>query len=204
MQVVLVSGTIAGTALFVVQHLVVVPLIEEAERYEAPAGASDEGIERTVYTAIGTVLLGLACAAVLFGGAALAGASLDVRRGVLLGLAGFACVALAPALSMPPGPPGAAVGDLRQRQLWWTATAALTAVGLWLLARPRATWTGRALGAASMALPHIVGAPVITEPGVVPTELVRRFAVASVATAGLFWILLGATGGYLWRITRQA
>ena len=205
-QIVLLSGAAAGVALFLLQRVVVIPLLQTAETYETAAARGDhpheewqpdEGAERTAYTALGTVLLGIAWAAVLFGGAALAGVELDVRRGVIVALAAFACVTLAPAFGLPPSPPDAAVGDLRARQLWWIATAGLTAAGLFLILRARGNWTLRAIGAFVIALPHLVGAPAATEASLVPAALERRFAVASVATAGLFWMVLGAAGGYL-------
>ena len=120
MTVVLLSGALAGFVLFVAQHLAVVPLIETAETYESAArqampGMAHEdegwqpadGLERTSFTALSTMLAGIGFAAVLFGAASLSGRALDLRRGVLWGLAGFACFALAPALGLPPKPPGA-------------------------------------------------------------------------------------------------
>ena len=47
-------------------------------------------------------------------------------------------------------------------------------------------------------LPHLVGAPVANGESSVPDQLVRRFTIASVATSGIFWLLAGALGGFIY------
>jgi cobalt transporter subunit CbtA len=211
MVVALVSGALAGLLSFVVQHFVLLPLIDTAETYEAAARQSMPGAghededwqptnrtQRTLFTALGTVLSGIGFAAVLFGAAALAGRPVDVRQGVLWGLGGFVCFAFAPSLGLPPEPPGAAVADLFARQLWWTGTAFASAAGLWLLIGRGRRWLLRVGGAALLLSPHLIGAPGTSEPSVVPSQLMHQFAVASLATSGLFWLALGAIGGFLY------
>jgi cobalt transporter subunit CbtA len=158
MVVVLGSGTLAGLVLFGIQRAAVIPLIEKAESYEAGQSTTgmpheDEGwqpangAERTALTALSTVLTGIAFAAVLFGVASVAEVPLNAHVGLLWGLAGFVCFALAPALGLPPAPPGAAVADLYARQLWWTGTVIATSVGLWLLVGRRGrSWSLRMVG----------------------------------------------------------
>src|SRR4051812_48968613 len=115
MLVALCSGAISGFALFVVQHLTIRPLIQQAEVYEhaaAEAGPNatheeegwqpSEGFERTAPTALATTLTGVGFSAILFGSASMTGTALNLRRGTLWGLAGFACFALAPALGLLP------------------------------------------------------------------------------------------------------
>ena len=206
------SGALAGLVLFGVQHFTVVPLIQAAETYEAagqeahsaaPHEDEDwqpaEGWERTSFTAITTVLTGVGFAAMLFGVMALAGRTINPQHGALWGLAAFACVSLAPALGLPPQPPGVAVADLHQRQLWWAGTVIATAIGVWLIAGRRRTWLLRSCGAMCLLLPHLIGAPVATGQNRVPAELVRRFSIASVATCGIFWLLAGTLGGFIYR-----
>jgi hypothetical protein len=107
------SGALAGLVLFGVQHFTVVPLIQAAETYEAAghephSGALHEdegwqpaeGLERTSFTALTTVLTGIGFAAMLFGMMSLAGKTINLRHGALWGLAAFACVSLAPALGI--------------------------------------------------------------------------------------------------------
>ncbi len=88
-----------------------------------------DGVERTMYTVLGTSLTGIAFAAVLFGIASALGLELNVTRGLLLGLASFACCALAPSIGLPPKPPVAAAADLHAAQVWWVTSAIATAAG---------------------------------------------------------------------------
>jgi len=205
------SGALAGLVLFAVQYFTVIPLIKVAETYEAAgheahSGASHEdagwqpaeGWERTSFTALTTVLTGIGFAAMLFGVMSLAGKTINTRHGALWGLAAFACFSLAPALGLPPQPPGVAVADLHQRQLWWAATVIATAVGIWLVAGQRRSWLLRACGAVCFLLPHLIGVPVATGKSSVPAELIRRFTIASVATIGIFWLLVGTLGGLIY------
>ena len=218
MLVALASGAFAGLLLFAVQHFTVVPLIESAEAYETAAhqsaagdahdGAGDahdhggsqpaDGWQRTSFTALATVLSGIGFAALLFGSLALTGKTVNARRGALWGLAAFACFGLAPALGLPPRPPGVAVADLYARQLWWAGTALATAIGLWLLASQGRSWPLRISGLVCLSLPHLIGAPIATGHNAVPAQLIRQFTIASLATNAMFWILLGTIGGFIY------
>ena len=127
MRSALVAGAISGSLLFLYQYLVIMPRIVAAEAFEArgeAAGAeghhhdhSDwkpgDGLERSIFTAGGTILTGIGFAAVLLALVILGDFGLDVRSGLLWGLAGFACFTVAPALGMPPMPPGVPVADLQ-------------------------------------------------------------------------------------------
>jgi cobalt transporter subunit CbtA len=207
MLVVLASGALAGLALFAVQQFTVIPLIETAETYEAaehhsPSGAAHEdegwhGWERTLLTALTTMLSGIGFAALLFGSLSLTGRRVNTQRGALWGLAAFACFGLAPALGLPPQPPGVAVAGLYPRQVWWVGTVVATALGLWLLASKGRTWLLRIGGVVCVSLPHLIGAPAASGQNSVPAELIHRFTIASLATTGLFWLLLGTIGGFL-------
>jgi cobalt transporter subunit CbtA len=205
----LLAGSVAGLVLFAVQHVTIVPLIEQAEVFEdaalahAAAGHADEGwqpdpgLQRIGLTAVSTMLSGIGFASILLAAATLHGDRLNVRRGVLWGLAGFACFVLAPAVGLPPKPPAAAVGDLAARQLWWLGTVAATALGLWLIGRFPPTWRARVLGLIVILLPHVIGAPRPVGEDIVPPALIRDFAVLSVATNLLFWLVLGLLLGWL-------
>ncbi len=210
MMAVLLSGLAAGLVLFGTRHWLVVPLIQQAEIYESAAhdampemGHEDEGwqpaegFERIGLTGVSTVLSSIGFAAILFAAISLSNRPLDPWRGTLWGVAGFACFALAPALGLPPEPPGMAEADLQARQLWWAATAAATAIGLWLALGRDRHWAARIAGLAILVLPHIVGAPASEGDNLVPAELAHRFALMSLATSGLFWIALGLLAGFL-------
>ena len=123
---------------------------------------------------------------------------IDARRGTLWGLTAFACFSLAPAIGMPPQPPAAAEADLYERQLWWFGTAVATAVGLWLLAGHGRRWFVRVGGVVCLFLPHWIGAPATIGQNVVPAQLISQFAITSLATTGMFWLLVGAIGGFLY------
>lgn len=217
MLVALASGALAGLLLFAVQHFTVVPLIESAEAYETAAhqsaadGAHDhegwqpaDGWQRTSFTALVTVLSSIGFAALLFGSLALTGRTVDARRGALWGLAAFVCFGLAPALGLPPQPPGVAVADLYARQLWWAGTAVATAIGLWLLASQGRSWPRRFGGVVCLSLPHLIGAPIATGQNAVPAHLTRQFTIASLATTGMFWLLVGTIGGYIYSRNESA
>ncbi len=208
----LLSGAVSGLILFAVQHLTIVPLIDVAEGFEeaaahahAAAGHThvDEGwqptpgLVRIGLTAVTTMFSGVGFASVLLAAMTLSGAALDARRGLLWGLAGFACFVLAPALGLPPKPPGAAVGDLHARQMWWVGTIVATAFGLWLSCGAGRPWWSRLAGVAVLAVPHVLGAPPPDGEDVVPRDLMVRFAWLSVTTNLLFWLILGVVAGWV-------
>jgi cobalt transporter subunit CbtA len=213
--VALLSGSIAGLLLFAVQHFTIFPLIEKAEVYESAADRQmpgmhhdDEGwhpadgVERTGFTALSTVLTGIGFAALLFGTAGIAPIALNWRRGALWGLAAYICIDLAPAWGLPPQPPGVPVADLYARQLWWVATAIATAIALLLLLDRRKPLPIRLMGILAFVVPHVIGAPVAMGASSVPPELVHRFAVLSILTTGIFWIALGSIGGLFYKTAR--
>jgi cobalt transporter subunit CbtA len=219
---ILLTGLIAGTAagLFAagLQHLRLIPLIAAAEVYEAAGAHADHqhgqleptaaewqpapGLERTGYTVLADVLAGIGFALLLAGGVALArlrGYPIDTRRGLIWGAAGFLVFALAPAIGLPPELPGMQAAGLMARQEWWLLTAAATALGLGLVVFARQPVV-RVIGAAILILPHLVGAPIAPHgASALPAQLAAEFATASLATAALFWLLLGGISGWLYR-----
>jgi cobalt transporter subunit CbtA len=220
----LVAGNIAGLFAAAIQHLKLIPLIAAAEVYEAAGSHADHqqaanppdahqhgtapewepapGIERAGYTVVADILAGIGFALVLIGAVALArlgGYTVDARRGLMWGAAGFVVFALAPAIGLPPELPGMQAASLAARQQWWLFTAAATAGGLGLIifARPAAL---RAVGVALIILPHLIGAPAAPHGSTgVPAELAAEFATASLAVAAAFWLLLGSVSGWLYR-----
>ncbi len=215
----LAAGLAAGVVVSLVQMMGVHPLIIEAETYEAATlaeeaaahgenGENDEnevppwrpggGSERTFYTVLANMLTGFGFALLLSAALALHGGPVDWRRGLVWGLAGFAVFGLAPALGLPPEPPGVEAAPLAERQLWWLGTAAATALGLGLIAfAPRRLL--KAVGVIALILPHAVGAPGLeAHGGAVPQDLVQAFVVASLAATALFWLVLGGLAGFLY------
>lgn len=204
----LLSGVIAGLFLAAIQQFDVIPLILEAETFEAAghvengganqAWAPEDGAERILYTVLVDILTAIGFALLLSAAFALRG-TVDWRQGLVWGLAGFATFNLAPALGLPPELPGAAAAPLLERQLWWLVTVALTGLGLsFIFFAPRTVF--KALGAVLIAVPHIIGAP---EPevhgGLAPSELAHAFVYGTLLANGVFWLSLGALAGFLFK-----
>jgi cobalt transporter subunit CbtA len=213
--VALCAGLLSGVLVTVAHQIGTVPLILEAETYEAaaqphthPAAAPADApswepetrIERALYTLAGDVLAAIGFALLLAAGLSLRGGAVTWREGLFWGLAGFATFTLAPGLGLPPELPGSEAGPLFGRQLWWLATAAATAGGLALIAFTRRPGFA-ILAAALIVLPHLFGAPQPAEHAgaAAPEALAHRFVVAATLVSLLFWLALGASTGYFYR-----
>lgn len=200
----LLAGGLAGLVLGGVQQITVVPLILEAETYEtgeaeeseaapgdeAEEWAPEDGVERTLWTVLNSMLVGIGFGLLLTACYALRG-KVTWQGGILWGLAGFVVFNLAPALGLPPELPGDAAAGLEQRQVWWVLTAAVTAAGLWIIAFQPKPYL-KLFGVALLVLPHLFGAPhPETHGGLAPDELRDSYIVATLLTNSVFWILLG-------------
>jgi len=220
----LCAGLLSGIFVAGAHHFGTVPLIIEAETYEAAAqqpavqthahgttpGAAHENapdswkpetrIERAAYTLAADLLAAIGFALLLAAGLTVRGGAVTWREGLFWGLAGFATFTLAPGLGLPPELPGSESAALFARQLWWLATVVATGGALGLIA-----FTRRAryaiLAAALIVLPHLYGAPQPAEPAAAaaPDALMHRFAVAATLASLLFWLTLGASTGYFYR-----
>ena len=232
----LFAGVLAGGLAALLHQLATVPLILEAEKYEHapghagaartaspadPAGAPaiaeprhshddawapEDGIERTAYTLAADLLAGIGFALLLAAGMALRGDEIAWREGLFWGLAGFVAFTLAPGLGLPPDVPGSESGPLLARQLWWVATAGMTATALALLAFTRQKLIAAA-AVVILVLPHLYGAPLPASEvvGEAPASLARQFVVAATVASFLFWAALGAATGYFYdRFGRRA
>ena len=206
----LAAGFVAGLFIWGAHMVKAVPLILEAETYEAAVvgataeAAPDEGYGRHSYTLITDVITAIGFALMLAAAFALSGRDVDWREGLLWGLGGYAAFYLAPSLGLPPEVPGMQAADIGQRQAWWLATAAATLIGLGLIffARPI---PAKALGGALIVLPHLLGAPAHEAvSGPLPAELAAEFVVVSLVTTGLFWLVLGGSAGFVYRRLGQA
>jgi len=214
----LLAGLIGGLALTAMQFWKVVPLIAAAEIYEEAAAehhhdaataahAHDAawepapGLQRISLTFLANLIIAIGFGLVLSGGfalrQALGGPSIGAGEGLLWGLAGFAAFALAPALGLPPEPPGMISADIVARQSWWLATALATCGGIALIALAR-RWPLWALGIVLLLLPHLIGAPARPEGhDAVPASIAAEFVAASLVTSAVFWIVLGTSAGWL-------
>ena len=126
------------------------------------------------------------------------GIRIGLAQGMLWGLAGFMSFQLMPALGLPPELPGMPSADLAARQVWWTATALSTGVGLWFLCYGSAFWQ-RAVGAGLLAAPHVWGAPEVADfGGIVPPELAASFVAHSLGAGLITWMVQGGLLVTLW------
>ena len=212
------AGLLAGLAFFAVQLVTTRPLIVQAEvleRAQPPATTAapahdhaahahahawepEDGAERTLYTLAADLMVGIGYGFLLVGMMVLAGRPLSATAGLLWGLAGFVAFAAAPALGLPPEPPGVPGADLVARQAWWLGTAAASAAGLWALLLGRAPWW-RVAGLLLLVVPHIVGAPRPPD-ALLPDDaaaLAQRFHWAALAATAVLWAVLGSAAGWL-------
>ena len=207
----LVAGAGAGLFVALLHFIYTTPLILEAEVFEN-GGTAENTVaaaidwQRNGLTVLASVLTAIGFGLVLTGAMVLRGRPIDARTGTLWGIAGFASIALAPALGLAPDLPGAGAAALADRQIWWLATVAATATGLGVLVFV----ANRALKIAAIVLisaPHIFGAP---QPAAfqssVPAELAGHFAGVSLVLGALLWVVLGLLAGavYQWLVARDA
>lgn len=164
---------------------------DEHDHRHGGAWASEDGVGRTLRTALSNVATAVGFALLLVAAFAWRGGATTWRRGLLWGAAGFFVFFVNPAIGLRPAVPGAFEAGLLDRQLWWLLAVGCSAAGAGLLLlAPRAA--AKAGGAALLAAPHLVGAP---HPegsgGVAPSGLADAFVVAAAATNAAFWIVLG-------------
>lgn len=209
----LLAGLVAGAVASAVQAVRAVPLILAAEVFEQPAQvhvqaaghqhdedawAPEDGWERTAYTVLFNLLAAIGFGLLLAAGMALAGHS-GWRTGLAWGVAGYVTFVLSPALGLPPELPGSESAPLFARQLWWIGTAGATAAGLAFVLLQRRL-LGIVAGVALMILPHAIGAPEPAEhASLAPAELAREFLIVALATGLVFWVVLGALTGAVYR-----
>ncbi|KAF1030846.1 MAG: hypothetical protein GAK37_01074 [Pseudomonas sp.] len=213
------TGLLAALLLTLLQSFWVAPLILQAETYEnaptatqahehaegtaahthdAEAWEPEDGWQRVLSTTGGNLVVAVGFALMLAGLYTLRTPT-RTAQGLLWGLAGYATFVLAPTLGLPPELPGTAAADLAQRQLWWVGTAASTAAGIALIVFGR-NGLLKALGAAILVVPHVIGAP---QPDVhsmlAPEALEAQFKIASHLTNVAFWLALGLLSAWFFR-----
>jgi cobalt transporter subunit CbtA len=199
-----IGGIGAGIAVAALQHVTTTPLILSAEVYEtaqhlhqhaaeamAPAA---ESLRRTAMTSLSTIVVSMGYALVLLAGMLFAGDRITARSAALWGACAFAATGLAPAIGLAPQLPGAAETDLAGRQLWWIATAATTATGLYAILRFDDR-LAQAIGLFLLTAPHLFTPTPALPESTVPAELAARFAAASLVLQAITWTLAGALAG---------
>lgn len=208
----LLAGILAGLLLTAVQKIQVIPLLLQAETYEAAAAPHaaahahqahawqpENGWERTLYTGLADVSVAIGFALLLAAALCVRGAAGGWRTGLLWGLAGYAVFFVAPALGLPPQVPGTEAAPLADRQLWWLIAVLCTGAGLALVVFVPG-WMVKILGAALLVAPHLIGAP---QPplhaSAAPLELAHAFIYASAIANAVLWLALGSLTGFFYR-----
>ncbi len=200
-----ISGLLAGIVVSAVQAVRVVPLIYQAEKYEkkelAPIHARSyeenkaSDFSRVALTVISNVITAIGFSLLLIAGFSVHG-GIDWKKGILWGIGGFVAFSLAPSIGLHPELPGTFAAPLQNRQIWWSATAIGTVIGLILLAFKSGT-SWKMLAVVIIALPHIIGAPHPEKSGgLAPPELMNAFVVAALVSSAIFWMVLGVCSGY--------
>ena len=156
----------------------------------------EDGVERTLYTALADVGMAVGYGLLLAAAIGLRERPVDWRSGLLWGAAGYAVFFLAPSIGLPPELPGTAAAPVAARQGWWIATAMSTATALAMLAFGR-HWALKLAALALLVVPHLVGAPQpLVHSSVAPEHLQHSFIYATALANGVFWLALGALTGF--------
>jgi cobalt transporter subunit CbtA len=220
-------GLISGGLSTAVQFFQVIPIIISAEAFEgepAPATTSEktehnqashehatkeewgpeDGLERTAYTLLTNILTAIGFALLILTAIVASqkpddNSKLNWRHGILWGLSGYVIFFVAPALGLPPEIPGTTAAPLETRQIWWIFAVICTAVGIGGVMFVKQPWRWALLGL--LVIPHLVGAPHITEmfadkPPAVAAELTvltQQFIIATAISTATLWIALGIT-----------
>lgn len=178
------------------QHEHTAEAVAHEHSHDAEAWAPEDGLQRTLFTGLSNLVIGVGFALMLAALYSLRAPG-NSWQGVLWGLAGFATFNLAPAAGLPPELPGTAAAELVLRQYWWVGTAATTAAGLALMAFGKAWWL-RILGLLLLPLPHLVGAPhPDVHESLAPEALSEHFIYVSLLCNALFWAALGLASAWL-------
>lgn len=158
------------------------------------------GLQRMALTGLATLVGGVGYALLL--GAVMLALRREPtpERGLALGIAGFAAVALAPAIGLPPELPGMAAAPLGLRQAWWLMTVVATGLGLYLVAVRRVP-IAISGGIVLIVAPHLAGAPLVTTADTpLPAAYAAQFAARSLAIGFVFWAVIGLAYGWAWNL----
>lgn len=211
----LAGGIVGGCLVAGIQAVTTTPLILHAEMFEvkevadaasiilAHAGhATDAGgsegydMTRLYMTSVMTVACAVGFAWILLAAMYLKNTVITARSILPWAVGAFIATGLAPALGLAPELPGSAAADLGDRQLWWAATAVVSALGISLIAFTRNPLL-IVVALALIVAPHVIGVPLPPEPeSRVPAEVAAEFASASLVVQFLAWTIPGAIAGW--------
>lgn len=133
------------------------------------------------------------------------GRPVTLHAAFIWGIAGFAAVHILPGIGLAPELPGTPAAELVARQAWWVGTVIASIAGLALIGYSGAKPMLIAVGIAILAVPHLIGAPVLHDyAGVAPPELSGEYVARSYAVAFMAWAVLGLAAGYFWNRPQTA
>ncbi|MCJ2013380.1 CbtA family protein [Methylobacterium sp. J-076] len=165
----------------------------------APEWQPAPGLQRMAFTGLATLVGGVGYALILGAVLLACGREPTLQTGLAFALAGFASVALAPGLGLPPELPGQEAAPLLARQAWWAMTAVSTAMGLYLIG-VRRSLIAILGGLVLIVAPHVVGAPQTPDgASELPAALAAQFAARSLAIGAVFWAMIGLGLGWAWQ-----
>lgn len=189
-------SSLGAAILDVASYLSPVSVAYAHEGEEHDEGGIMFGMSRFSGTLLANLVTGTGFALLLAGFSLVSGHPITVANGALWGAAGWLAVHMLPAIGLPPELPGFPAADLTQRQIWWVATVALSAGGLYLLFLKQGI-VAKIAGIVLIAAPQVYGAPQPSDiSSNVPAVLGAEFAVAALATTLFFWIVLGLALGF--------
>ena len=174
---------------------------DHADGHSHGAAGGGDSLTRNALTVLFTVLVYTSYAMLLAAGFGLAesmGRVIDLKAGVLWGIAGFAAFQLTPAMGLAPELPGSIAAELGARQIWWWGTALATATGLALIGYGRSV-PALAVALALLAAPHMIGAPLPEGYwGQAPAEVGSLYAARALGTGLAVWAALGGVLAWFW------
>lgn len=209
----LIAGALTGLVVALLQILLLQPLIVEAERYETGALKLDAAAQEATASAgeqattddpgapdfqLARNLLTVGLLAITWSGFGLIVGALDRlvahvsnrprEKWFPICAAGFAAFVVAPTVGLPPELPGMPAAELGARQIWWGFAAAATFVAAMMLLISRSPWVWLA-SIVLMAVPHVVGAPQLTDVQlpIVPPDLAAIYASRAIAIGFIGW-----------------
>ncbi|MCX5578668.1 CbtA family protein [Kaistia terrae] len=176
-----------------------------AHEHDADEWGPSDGFERSAYTFLANLLMGVGVSAILLGLMSIRGGSINARTGVLWGVAGFFAAGLLPSLGLTPELPGTPAAALEARQIWWLSTVAASAIGIALIVFAESVLL-KIAGLVIGVLPHVIGAPVPPSlEAAYPAVMAAEFTSASLVVTALLWALSGICAGWLYqRLSRSA
>ena len=211
----LLAGFITAVIYSLIQSVTVTPIIYEAERYEVASSidhnstklaTKDKGdylreeIKRYSLTLLTNIVVSIGFAFLIVAGFILSKRKINPKEGIYWGIFGYFVFILFPALGLPPEVPGSISTPVEGRQIWWVCTVVATSVGMGFGFFIKNTYV-RLICIFVIILPHLIGAPNISDlkPGLVPLEIATHYVVWTLFTSLVFWIILGASSGMIYK-----